>query len=260
MGQSDPVTPSSDEASPSAGRDGDENLTGVVTWIADGDTIEIDSGDGAITVRLIAINTPEEGECFADAARDHLIDTLDGESVRVEAFGTDQFDRTLGHVFAGDRHINLEMVVGGWSLASTPGEDDPYGERILTAEEDAYSDGTGLWAPDACGDHDALPEVAIDPGESEPDPPGHDDLDLEGETLTLTSESSTGVDLGGWILRDESARHRYVFPEGTSISGKLVVSSAEGEWDPGDSPVWNNGGDMALLQLADGTVVSRWRY
>lgn len=257
----DPPELSSDPASTSPAGAGEEGLTGEVTWIDDGDTIEIDTGDESLTVRLIATNAPDQGECFADAGLDYLIDTLKGETVRLEEFGIDQFDRTLGHVFTDDRHINLEMVSRGLSLASTPSDDDPYRDRILAAEEGAYADRTGLWAPDACGEHATLPEVVIDPGASEPDPAGPDDEYLEEETLAIVSKSPKVVDLGGWILRDESTRHRYTFPAGTSItSGELVVSSAAGEWDPGDSPVWNNGGDMALLQLSDGTIVSRWRY
>src|SRR5687767_8310768 len=40
-----------------------------VVSITDGDTIEVADGSGALaTVRLIGINAPESGECFADEA------------------------------------------------------------------------------------------------------------------------------------------------------------------------------------------------
>lgn len=235
---------------------------GVVTWIDDGDSIEVATDEGMITVRLVATNAPDRGECHADVALDHLIDTLKEEPVRLEVMGIDQFDRTLAHVFTGDRHINLEMVELGLSLASTPDEDDPYRSAILEGEEHAFDDGLGLWAPDACGSSGPIPDVDIDAASSEYDPAGPDDDVLDQEALVLFNDGDTTVNLGGWILRDESTRHRYTFQANVSLAPgeSYTVSSADSGWDPGGSSVWNNGGDMALLQLPDGTVVSRWRY
>jgi hypothetical protein len=39
-----------------------------------------------------------------------------------------------------------------------------------------------------------------------------------------------------------------------------MVTSIDPCWDPGDSSVWNNGGDMTLLLDASGRVVTRHRY
>jgi micrococcal nuclease len=234
----------------------------VVTWIDDGDTIEVEYDDGTMaTIRLIATNSPDQGECHADVALDHLIDTLKDETVTVERFGTDQFDRTLAHVFVGERHINLEMVEMGLSLASTPGEDDPYGRAILDAEEGAYESGTGLWAPSACGS-DQTPEVEFDGDASVTNPPGPDDEVLDAETIAVRNSGNDAVDLTGWIIRDESTRHRFTFGSQSTLQpGEVfVVTSDDPGWDPGDGSVWNNDGDMALLQLPDGTVVARWRY
>lgn len=248
-GSSDPiVAPVGDEA--------------VVTWIDDGDTIEVEYDDGSTaTIRLIATNSPDQGECHADVALDHLIDTLKDETVTIEDFGEDQFDRTLAHVFVGERHINLEMVEIGLSLASTPEEEDPYGPAILDAEDTAYNDGIGLWASDACG-NDQIPDVEFDTGASVIDPPGPDEDVLDTEEIVVRNAGNDPFDMEGWILRDESTRHRFTFDgQSTLQSGdSVVITSADPGWDPGGGSVWNNGGDMALLQLPDGTVVARWRY
>lgn len=233
-----------------------------MTRIADGDTIDVGGSDGQITVRLVAINAPDRGECYATQGLDHLIDNLNNEQVRLEVVGEDQFGRTLAHVFRGDHHVNLEMVELGLALASTPDETDPYREPILRAENEAFATKTGLWSATACGSEPPIPNVAIDPEGSVVDPPGPDDQDLAAEVLVVVNDGADPIDLSGWIIRDESTRHRFTFPSGTTIGpgGSVSVTSADARWDPGDSPVWNNDGDMALLQMPDGTVVSRWRY
>lgn len=178
----------------------------------------------------------------------------------IEEFGEDQFGRTLAHVFHGDRHINLEMVEMGLSLASTPGADDPHGSAILDAEEGAYNERIGLWSSTACGS-EQVPDVVFEPASSVTDPPGPDDEVLEAETLTIANRTSDDIDLAGWILRDESTRHRFTFGSLVLEPGdSMSIDSADPGWDPGASSVWNNVGDMALLQLPDGTVVARWRY
>jgi hypothetical protein len=133
---------------------------------------------------------------------------------------------------------------------------------MLSSEEDAFESRTGLWAADACGTADGLADVSIDPGQSVPDPPGPDGAGLHDEVMTVVNNGHESVDLTGWTLRDESSRHRFGFPGGTSIEpgdSHEVHSDAVG-WDPGGTPVWNNDGDMALLLDPSGTVVSRWRY
>ena len=230
--------------------------------MVDGDTIQVITGDDEITVRLAAINTPDEGECSREEATARLNSIVDGAAVSLEVLGNDQFNRTLAHVFADEGHVNREMVSAGLALVSELDGDDPYRDALLDAETEAFESGVGLWASDACDATGPLPDVAIDPEASEPDPPGSDDTNPSNEFMTIVNRGMETIDLSGWRLRDTSSRHRYTFPEGTSLGpGKVVVvdSDAVG-WDPGDSPVWNNDGDMALLLDPSGRVVSRWRY
>jgi micrococcal nuclease len=235
---------------------------GEVVSIVDGDTIRMITGDDEITVRLAAINTPDEDECHHEEATARLNALVGDAAVSLEILGIDQFDRMLAHVFTDERHVNREIVSSGLALVSDLTENDPHGGALLDAEDDAFESGVGLWASDACDATGPLPDVAIDPEASVPDPPGPDDSNPSKEFVTIVNRGMETVDLGGWRLRDTSTRHRFTFQEGTSLGPgeDVVVGSDALGWDPGDSPVWNNDGDMALLLEPSGRVVSRWRY
>lgn len=211
-------------------------------------------------MRLAAINAPDFGECLHDKATAHLMATLSDAQISLEVVGIDQFDRTLAHVLFEERHINHEMVSMGLALVS--GADDAYQAGLLDAEQVAFDSDIGLWAADACGATEPLPDVAIDPAASEPNPRGPDEDRLGEEVVSIVNRGSGTVDMTGWTVRDTSSRHRYTLPEGAVIGPGEVfeVRSDDRGWDPGGSPVWNNDGDMALLVDPVGTVVSRWRY
>jgi hypothetical protein len=100
------------------------------------------------------------------------------------------------------------------------------------------------------------------------DPPGRDEDDLNGEWVLLADRSDLEADLSGWVLRDESSDHRYHFPAGTVLQpgGQVRVHTGSGNDGEGDlfwgedGPVWNNGGDTALLLDPAGNVAGRLRY
>jgi hypothetical protein len=41
---------------------------------------------------------------------------------------------------------------------------------------------------------------------------------------------------------------------------EVTIRSSDPGWDPGDSAVWNNGGDVVLLLDDGGRVIARFRY
>jgi endonuclease YncB( thermonuclease family) len=232
-------------------------VTGAVIQVDDGDTVDIRTGDGEVEVRLAGINAPESGECFGLEATDRLRSLVAGETVAIEATGVDQFDRTLAYLTLGDTLVNLEMVMHGSAIATTPDGGDPYGSALLAAEEEAFSARLGLWADDACGATGPTPAVTV---EVAFDPPGPDQGSLGEEWVELGSVEP--VDVGGWTVRDESSAHRCVVPAGTTIGPDhpYRVTSDDLCWTPGGSPVWNNDGDIALVLDEDGRVVARHRY
>ncbi len=125
--------------------------TGEVTWIADGDTIDVDTENGVVEVRFLGVNTPEKDECYGDEPLQYLIDNIKGETVGLEIADEDQFGRTLTSVWLDDELINLTLVKEGYAIAMTPGSSDPHGSILLAAEEQAFDSGQGLWSSGACG-------------------------------------------------------------------------------------------------------------
>lgn len=232
----------------------------MIAWVYDGDTFEAVTGDGTTDVRLLGMNAPDEGECFHTEATDYLIGSIRGEEVELESMGTDQFGRTLAHVWHAGLHVNVDLVDRGLAIASTPDDGEPYGSELFEAEENAWSDRRGLWSEHACGPSSPIPEVRIVSVEANPS--GLDDEVLGEEAVVIANEGPNVENLTGWVLRDESSRHRYHFASGTRIGPgeTLTITSSADGWNPGGTPVWNNDGDLVLLLDKHGRVVDRVRY
>ncbi len=241
--------------------EGPEGLvSGDVIAITDGDTFDFETGSGRITVRLLGVNAPEDDECLHDEATDALTLDLASGQVGLEPHGLDQFRRTLAYVWAGDDLVNVDLVNTGLAIATTPGDDETQGSALLAAEETAYQESIGLWAPTACGGSRIDADLVIDT--SDHDPPGADGDVLHLERITITNDGDGPVDISGWALRDESSANRFRFPDGSTIDpgAAFEVTSDNQGWEPGGGPVWNNSGDMALLLTPEGAVFARLRY
>ena len=232
--------------------------------IFDGDTLLVSMDGVEEEVRLLGINTPESDECFSSEAREATESLLEAAALSIEAAGErDQFGRLLGYAYADGSQVNLALVEGGYALALQTGH--PRLSEFLAAEEGAYAAGAGLWAADACGP--PFPAV-LGLMDLEPDPPGPDEDDLNGEWVLLANAGAEAADLTGWVLRDESSQNRYRFPRGFLVgAGETVaVHTGCGADGPADlywcagNPVWNNGGDAALLLDPAGNVAAHLRY
>lgn len=238
--------------------------TGEVVWVNDGDSIEVDLDGTTLEIRLIGINAPESGECYADEPRDYLIDTIKLSEVSVYEYERDQFGRTLADVWFANELLNLKLVTMGMATATTPEAGYPHGEALLAAEAAAFEAHVGMWGLDVCGATGVLPMIEFDLSDSETDPSGPDDQVLDSEYITIVNRGESTVDMGQWILRDESSRNRLQFPHGTALAagGRLTISSGCStaiSWC-GSTSIWNNAGDLALLLDSYGRVVARVRY
>jgi endonuclease YncB( thermonuclease family) len=235
-----------------------EGRSASVVAVLDGDSVRVVVDGVTEEVRLLGINAPEFDECWASEARSALQSLIEEEITLVEG-GADQFGRSLAHLYSGGRHINLAMVEEGaaTALATEP-------PAFAAAEQAAFEDRVGLWSPTACGPATAF-EVLVRAVEF--DAPGHDDENQNGEFVVIANDGPE-ADLTDWVIRDESSIHRFEFPNGFVLGTGATVVIRSGCGQDGtdelfwcaNGPVWNNGGDMALLLDQHGNVVDRWRY
>jgi micrococcal nuclease len=241
----------------------------TVVRIIDGDTVEVEMMTGETEVtRLIGINTPESGECFSTESTIALAALVLDEVVTmtIDTSDRDQYDRLLRYIWL-DRgvFVNEIMVRGGYAQARDYPPDSAHADLIARAQELARTGSLGIWAQDACG---PAADADLRVIEVLPDPPGADADNLEGEWVDIVNAGSSEVAMKGWVLKDESSRHRYLFPEAFVLAPQAVVRVRTGcgtddaetlNWCNG-SAVWNNAGDTAFLLDPNGNVVFYYEY
>ena len=234
----------------------------------DGDTLEVRVDGARERVRLIGINTPETGECFADQAGDALADLVAGGQVRLvrDTSDRDTYGRLLAYVVADGQDVNRALVRGGFAIARSYPPDTARDDQLATAEQEARRDGAGMWGPDGCGSDVDADGIALS---VQADAPGDDSANLNGEWLAIRNTGDAPLDLSGWGVKDESASHRYTFPDGTTVAAgatlRLLTGCGEDtadvrHWCAGGSAVWNNDGDTAFLLDPDGRTVTSLSY
>lgn len=239
-----------------------------VLSITDGDTLRLLIDDVNEPVRLIGINAPEGGECLAAEAAGRLGELVASGPITLRADQTDrdQFDRLLRYVYADDVFVNEALVAEGLALAVRYEPDVAESDRLEAAQARAESSGVGMWDPTACG---AGSSGTIEIGEVHYDASGNDNNNLNDEWVELINPGDTAVDLTGWSVKDESATHRYHFPDAFSLGkGQTVrLHTGCGEdaasslyWCNQVSAVWNNSGDTVFVLDHNGNVVASESY
>jgi micrococcal nuclease len=237
--------------------------------ITDGDTLTVRFEDGAEdTVRLIGVNAPEGGECFADAATAQLTVLLTGREVVLlsDTSDRDEYGRLLRYVWADGTFVNEALVVTGHAIARRYPPDTAQAGLLERAQQEARDNAAGMWQPNACG---PVSSERLEIVQLVADPPGDDVGDLNGEFVTITNLSATPASLDGWGLRDTSSSNRYFFPPGVILllNESLSVHSGCGQDGPHDlywchsgSAIWNNDGDTAYLIDPSGNIHDLFVY
>ncbi len=121
--------------------------------VIDGDTIRVTDKDGE-RVRLLGLNAPEEGECYAKEAGAYLKKLIGENEVRLEKdiSGVDQYGRLLRYVFVpsgnekeDDVSTNEKLVREGYAVADAHPPDNRYRELLVSAEKEAREANRGMW-------------------------------------------------------------------------------------------------------------------
>jgi micrococcal nuclease len=240
-----------------------------VTAVIDGDTVTVDLAGSTESLRLIGINSPENGECYSEQASARLVELVAGQEVRLvgDRSNRDQYGRLLRYVYLGDLFVNETLVREGYAIARRYEPDTAMASLLETAQAAAQDEEAGLWAPEACG---ATAGTTIRIGQIHYDAAGDDNTNLNDEWVEFVNGGSESVELTGWVVKDESASHRYPLPAGFVLGPGTTVRLHTGcgedtasllYWCNQGSAVWNNsGGDTVFLLDPNGNIAVSERY
>lgn len=134
-----------------AATDGRFSLSGTVTRVVDGDTLDVTlAGGKRERVRLLGIDTPERGSCFAASATARARTLALSKRVVLKGDATqatrDRYRRLLAYVWLpGGKDLGYQLVAGGFAKVNV--YDGPY-ERLAAyrrAESSAKRGPAGQW-------------------------------------------------------------------------------------------------------------------
>ena len=87
-------------------------LTGTVTHVRDGDTIEV----GKIPIRLKGVSAPEMREPLGPKSKAFMTDLVMGKRVRCELDGSKTHDRFVGICYLDEQDIGAKVIGTGLAL------------------------------------------------------------------------------------------------------------------------------------------------
>ncbi len=120
-------------------------LHGRIYNAPDGDTLNLEQGNGFIELRLVGIDAPEYNQPFGTEAQAFLTQLVVGQAVMVIGHIRDRYGRLVGSVYRQSdlTNVSLAMVRAGMAWVYRAYNDD---ERLSLAEAEAQQARRGLWA------------------------------------------------------------------------------------------------------------------
>jgi micrococcal nuclease len=126
-------------------------LVATVERVTDGDSVGAVTENGTkLRIRLLGIDAPElphegkPGQPYAEDARDYLDHLIGGKTIRVDAYGPDQYKRVLAVLW--DEQVNLLMVAMGYAEIYRGAPCVVHCPELAAAEAKARQDRVGMWA------------------------------------------------------------------------------------------------------------------
>ena len=225
---------------------------GTVTQVIDGDTIYVLLEDGnTYSVRYIGMDAPEEDRPFSLEAYNANSEMVDQKRVILikDVSETDQFDRYLRYVIAGDVFINLEMVRAGFAQSATYPPDIACADAFSSAEAEARAAQLGMWVATQTPESSAPNVIIVE-------------VNKRDEWVDIKNTGEVDVDLAGWNLLSERGNQDCPLSGVIRAGETLRIWSGTaqgGGYSCGyGSPIWNNSEtDPAVLYNAQGVEVSR---
>lgn len=224
---------------------------GIVNYIVDGDTIDIELNGETRRIRLLGIDAPESknysdfktDEPYCQESKNYLNNLLLGKNVKVIVSNDsnaqyDNYERLLAVILLGDEIINISSIKEG--LSKTYYLDTPIlkSDSWLAEESYAQENHYGIWKYYGLNSGIFINEIM-------PNPEGKDS---ENEWIEIYNSTNQNIDLGNWFLDDaEYGSKPYLIPANTTIapSGYLVIHILDSQI------ALNNSGDNVRLYTPD---------
>jgi len=120
-----------------------EQLFGIVTKVADGDTVTLNSKGIIHKIRLSEIDAPERNQSYGLTARAALSSLLLNKRVRVRIVKkSDRYGRVIGRIFIADKDVSAHMLEMGHAMVYRRYITD---DSLLKLEDSAKKRNLGLW-------------------------------------------------------------------------------------------------------------------
>jgi micrococcal nuclease len=116
-----------------------------VQKIIDGDTFILSDGRH---IRLLSIDTPEEGEPFYSEAKAFADSILYGKAVRLEIdrVSEDKYGRVLAYAYVDSLFYNELIIRVGLAHVYLFKKNERYSRRLISAQNDARNAKRGIWS------------------------------------------------------------------------------------------------------------------
>lgn len=119
--------------------------SGIVTYVYDGDTVQVQHGQKKEKIRLYGIDCPEKGQAYGNVAKNTTMKLLLGKTVQVIPQKHDQYDRTVAILVLEEYTAQSALLEAGMAWVY------PQFCRILQCNEwkrletNAQKQKKGLW-------------------------------------------------------------------------------------------------------------------
>ena len=127
-----------------------EEFIGVVTRVADGDTVTVVvKNEDKIKIRLAGIDAPEKDQPHGQVSKSYLEEIIEGKQINARCEKKDRYRRWLCKIFFNGTDMNLRQLELGnawWYRAYSKDQSSGDREVYAQAESRARNDKLGLWA------------------------------------------------------------------------------------------------------------------
>jgi len=128
----------------------------IFNYCIDGDTFNALIDNNPTTIRLLAVNTPEntnKKEYYGEESSNYTCELLkSAQQIKIEYDNNsdlkDKYQRTLGWIFIDDKLLQLFIIENGYGEVKYLYGDYKYTDKLLKAETTAKTNKLGIWKED----------------------------------------------------------------------------------------------------------------